>query len=95
MLVRYVRQIVDKILPDGPLKQPRVLQNHAEQLVHILAPDLLRGYAVDPDAAVGDLIEPHEKIDHSGLARAGRADDGDLLAGRDMGGKVLDDDLIR
>ena len=51
--------------------------------------------AVDADAAAVQLEKAHEQIDHGGLARAGRADDGDLLAGPDVGGEVLYDDFIR
>ena len=46
------------------------------------------------DAAAVDLEEAHEQIDHRGLARAGRADDGDLLAGLHLRGKILDNDLV-
>ena len=87
--------VVHKILPHRSLKEPGVLQNHAEETVYILPAHIGDGYAVDRYAAAVDLKEPHEKIDHCGLARAGRADDGDLLSGEHLGGKVLDDDLLR
>ena len=79
--------VVHKILPHRSLKEPGVLQNHAEETVYILPVHIGDGYAVDRYTAAVDLKEPHEKIDHCGLARAGRADDGDLLSGEHLGGK--------
>ena len=87
--------VIDQILPDGALEQPRVLQNHAEQAVDALPLHLRGGDAVDADLAGGQVVESHEQVDHGGLARAGGADDGHLLAGLYMGGEVLDDDLVR
>ena len=88
--------IVDEILPDRALKQPCVLQDHAE---HADArPHVASRCVGTPSIRMlppSDLIEAHQQVDHGGLARAGRADDRDLLTGCDMGGKVLDDDLIR
>ena len=85
MFIGHVRQIVDKIFPDCALKQPCILQNHAEQLMHVLTSDILRGHAVNLNAAVGNFIEPHKKVYHGSLTGAGRADDRNLLTRCDMG----------
>ena len=93
--VGHAGEVVGEVFTDRALEQPRVLQHHAEQALHVLALDVRRRDAVDFDAAVRQLVEAHQQIDHRRLARAGGADDGDLLAGGDVGGEVLDDDLIR
>ena len=87
--------VVDEVFADRALEEPCVLQHHAEEPVDILAPQLARRDAVDADAAAVHLEEAHEQIDHRGLARAGRADDGNLLARLHLGREVLDDDLVR
>ena len=85
MLISHIRQIIDEILPNRALKQPCILQNHAEQLMHVLTSDILRGHAVNLNAAVGNFIESHKKVYHGGLTGAGRADDRNLLTRCDMG----------
>ena len=40
--------------------------------------------AVDPDLAAIGIVEAHQQIDHSGLAGAGRTDDGHALTGHDV-----------
>lgn len=53
--------------------------------MHVLTSDILRGHAVNLNAAVGNFIEPHKKVYHGSLTGAGRADDRNLLTRCDMG----------
>lgn len=55
LLVRDTLHVIDQVLADRALKEPRVLQDHAEELVHILAAQVGRRHAVDRDAAAVDL----------------------------------------
>ena len=50
---------------------------------------------IHQDGAIVDVVETHQQLDHGGLPGAGRTDDGDLLTGFSIEGKVVDDDLIR
>ena len=93
--VRDALHVVYQVLPNRTLEEPGVLQNHGEHIVHRLAPQLGYRRAVYLYAAAVYLEKAHQQVDHRGLARAGRADDGHLLAGADLGGEVLDDYLVR
>ena len=83
--------VVDEVLADGPLEHPRILKDHAEDVVDFLAGHVLDGNAVDEDIAAVDLVEAHEEVDHGRLSGAGRSDDGDLHARLDLGREVVDD----
>ena len=83
--------VVDKIFTDGSFKQPRILQNHAENIVHGFPLHILRADAVDRDFSLIYLIETHQQVDHRRLAGAGRPDNRDLLSDLDIGRKVMDD----
>ncbi len=61
----------------------------------VLAGHLRDVDAVECDPARGDLVEPHEEVDQRRLAGAGRADDGDGLAGLDRQRQVLDQRDVR
>ena len=95
LLLRDAGLVVDQVLPDGALKKPGVLEHHAEQIVDVLSRHLGGGDAVDLDATAVDLKKSHQQIHHSGLARPGGPHDGHLLSGQDVGGEILDDDLVR
>ena len=92
--VRDALLAVDDVFADRALKEPGVLQDHAELLVDIAARDLRRRHVVDADLAALQLVKAHEKVHHRRLARAGRTDDRDLLAGLCLGGEVVDDELV-
>ena len=83
-------QAVEQVLADRAVEQPGVLQNHAEVLTQIVAGDVARIHAVDGNRPALDLVEAHEQVDQRGLAGAGRADDGDRLAGLGLQRKILD-----
>ena len=88
-------QAVEQVLADRAVEQPGVLQNHAEMLAQVVTGDVARIHAVDGDRTALDLIEAHEQVDQRGLAGAGRADDGDRLAGLGLQRQVLDQRLGR
>lgn len=95
LLVRDPGLVVDQIFTDSPLKQPGVLEYHAEQVVDALPGHFRGGHAVDFDVSAVDLKEAHQQIDHRGLARSGGTHNSHLLPRLNMGREVLDDDLIR
>ena len=74
---------------------PGILQHHAEALAQVAAVKVPDVVAVQQNFAGIHIIEPHEQLDHCGLARAGGADDGDLLAGLDIAAEIVDDGLFR
>jgi hypothetical protein len=85
---------VGDVVCDGALKQPGVLQDHAEGATYLVAGQLGVVGAVQADAAGVDLIEAYEQVDQGGLACAGRADDRDALAGGHVEGEVFDEGLV-
>ena len=50
--------------------------------------------AVQGDGTGIHIVEPHQQLDHGGLARAGGAYDGDLLAGVHGAAEIVDDGLF-
>jgi hypothetical protein len=79
---------------DGAGEHPGVLEHHAEGTAHLVAGEVAVVDAVEQDAPGVDLVEAHEQVDDRGLARAGRSDDGDRLARRDVEREVLDERLV-
>ena len=95
LLVRGIQTAIADVLHDRALEQPGILQHHAEALAQVAAVKVPDVVAVQQDFAGIHIIEPHEQLDHCGLARAGGADDGDLLAGLDIAAEIVDDGLFR
>ena len=79
LLPRCVRTAVGDVVGYGAAEEPCVLKHHAEQRADIVARSLGNVVAVDAYAAAVDIVKSHEQVDYRGLARAGGADDGDLL----------------
>ena len=50
--------------------------------------------AIQGDGAGINIVEPHEQLDHGGLAGTGGANDGDLLAGLHLTAEIVDDGLF-
>ena len=94
LLVGDALHIVNKVFAHRSLKQPGILQHHAEQLMHVLPAQIGNGNTVDGNGTAVQLEKAHQQVEHGRFPGAGRADDGDLLAGVYLGGKILDDDLI-
>ena len=95
LLVGGVQTAVADVLHDGALEQPGVLQHHAEALAQSAAVKVAHVVAVQGDGTGVHIVEAHEQLDHGGLARAGGADDGHLLAGLHRTAEVVDDGLVR
>ena len=95
LLVRCVRLAHDDILADGAGLEPGVLQHHAVGRAQAAARQLADILAAHADAAAVHIVEAHEQIDDRRLAAAGRADDGNTLAGLRGKIKMLDQVLLR
>ncbi len=92
--VRRLGAAVADVFHDGALKEPRVLQHHAEGAPQVAARIVAHVAPVDEDGAGVHIVKAHEQLDHRGLAGAGRADDGDGLARRHVAAPVVDDRLL-
>ena len=90
-----VQLAIADIVFNAPLKQPGILQYHAEHLAQLAAVKVTDIMAVYLDGAAVDVIEPHQQLDHGGLAGSGRTDDGNLLPRLYLGAKIIDNDMIR
>ena len=90
LLVGGVRLAVGDVVPHRAVEHPGVLQHHAVQRAQGVAADLFDRLAVHPDLAGVDVIEAHQQVNHGRLAAAGRADQGDALAGLHVQVKVAD-----
>ena len=60
------------------------MKHHAKHLAQLIAVKVLDIVSVNEDRAAADIIKSHEQLDHCRFARAGRADDGDLLSRTDF-----------
>jgi hypothetical protein len=92
---RRFRMSVADVLLDRLREQRRILQHDAEGGAQILHAVFAQVMAVEADAAFTHIIETRQQVDQRGLARAGRTDDGDLGAGRDVQADVLQHGLLR
>ena len=95
LLIGSVQPTVADILHDGALEEPCILQNHAEALAQgaaVKVPDIV---AVEGDGTGVHIVEPHQQLDHRGLAGTGGADNGNLLPGLDIAAEVVDDRFVR
>ena len=95
LFIGGVQPAVADVLHDGALKQPCVLQHHAKAFAQGAAVKVPHIVAVQGDGTGIHIIEAHEQLDHGGLACAGGADDGHLLAGLDLTAEIVDDGLVR
>jgi len=71
---------VGDVLPGRPAEHPGVLQHHADLPAKIATPQLGDVAPIEGDAPVVELVEAHDQVDQSGLASAGRPDNGDGAA---------------
>ena len=93
-LVGRVGAAVADVVGDGVVEQHGVLRDHADGGAEARLGDVAQVLAVDGDAALDDIVEAIEQARDGGLAGAGRADDGDGLAGRDLEADALEDGAI-
>ena len=54
---------IGDIVADRAVKQPRILQHHAEQAAQVAALDSVISDAVNRDAAAIHFVEPHQQVD--------------------------------
>jgi len=86
---------VGDVLRDGALKEPGVLEHHADappQLPPGQGGDVLPVYG---DGAAVQLVEAHQQVDQGGLAAAGGAHDGHHLVGAHLQVQVVDQGALR
>ena len=72
-----------------------VLQNDAQRVAQIGLLDLVDVNTVVTDLAIVDIVEAVDEVGDGGLARAGGADEGQLLAGLGVEGDVVQNRLFR
>ena len=94
LFVGGVEAAVADVLHDGAAEQVGILQDHGDVLSQHVALDVLDVDAVDGDRAGINVIEAVEQVGNGGLACAGGADEGDLLAGLCVQGDVLQHGLL-
>ena len=80
-LVRRVELAVADVVHDRAGEQIHILQHDAERVAQVGLFDVVDVDAVIADLAVGDVVEAVDEVRDGGLARAGRADKGQLLPG--------------
>ena len=68
------------VLAHACVSKPRVLQDHAPIRAQRGAGNFSHVGAADLDRAVANVVEAHQKIDHRGLATAGRPYDRNALS---------------
>ena len=95
LLVGCVQPSVADVLHDRAGEQVGVLEHHGDVLAQGIAPDAAYVHAVDGDAAGFDVVEAVQQVRDGGLARAGGADEGDLLARARVERDVLQNGLFR
>ena len=95
LLLGRVGIAVRDVLADRAAEEPRVLQHHADLRAQLRARDRRDAAPVERDLAPVQLVEPHDQVDERGLARAGRADDRDRLAGLGDERERLDQRAVR
>ena len=86
---------VGDVVVDRAAEQPRILQHHAGALAQIVAGHRPSVDTVDGDRARVDVVEPHDQVHQRRLARAGRPDDRDHVAGLGHQRQLLDQRLVR
>ena len=94
LLIGDIFLAVDDIFTVCSLKQPCILQNHAEQGVHIAALHFRYRHAVYAYLAAPQLVKTHEQVHHRGFACTRVADYCNLLSGQHLGREVVYDGLI-
>ena len=94
LLHRRVLASVDDVIKNRAAEKPGVLQNHRIRAAQRIAPDVADFIPVDQNAAAVDVIKAHQQVNDGRLPRAGRADDGDRLAGLGVDRKRFQDGLL-
>lgn len=91
LLVGGVGPPVGDVGPDRVGEEEAVLRYEADGGAQRLQGQVAHVVAADADGAAGRVVEPGHQERDGGLAAAGRADDGDGLAGADGEGEAVED----
>ena len=94
-LVRRVELAVADVVHHRAGEQIHILQHDAERVAQIRLFDVVDVDAVIADLAVGDVVEAVDEVRDGGLARAGRADKGQLLPGLGVERNIMQHGLLR
>ncbi len=94
LLVGGVQVAVADVLHHRAGEQVGVLEDDAQAAAQVGLLDLVDVDAVVADLAVGDVIEAVDEVGDGGLARAGGAHKGDLLARLGPQADVVEDQLV-
>ena len=95
LFIGGVKPTVADVLHDGALEQPCVLQHHTKAFAQGAAVKVPHIVTVQGDGTGIHIVKAHQQLDHSGLARAGGAYNGHLLAGLHRAAEVVDNSLVR
>ena len=95
VLIRCLQPAVADVFHHGAGKQMRVLQDDTEGPAQIILLDIAHVDAVIGDVAALNVIEAVDEVRDRRLARTGRADEGDLLAGLGIEREVFQHRLVR
>ena len=94
-LIGCIQLAVADVLHDGSCEEVHVLKHDAERVAEVRLFDVVDVDAVISNLAVGDVIKPVNEVCDRSFACAGRADEGELLAGLGVKGHVMKHLLIR
>ena len=92
LLARVVASVGD-VLADRAGEEPGVLQDHPEHAAQRAALQVPDVDAIHANGAAVDIVEPHQQVDEGRLAGAGRSDDRDHPARRNLQRHVFDERL--
>ena len=81
LLQRGVRPAVGDVLAHGAVEQEHILGHEADGVPQVGQPEVAMSWP-STSMPAGDVVEPKQQLDDRGLARAGRADDGNGVPGR-------------
>ena len=95
LFIRRVKFTITDVAYHRAGEEVDVLQDDAERAAQVGLFDLADVDAVVENLAVGNVVKAVDEVRDGRLARAGRADKGDLLAGLCVDGDVVQDLFIR
>ena len=94
LLIGGVQLSVADIVHNRACEQVGVLQNYGLRAAQVALLDLVDVDAVVADLSVRHIVEAVDQVGDSGLSGAGRANEGDLLAGLCVEADAVEDGLV-
>ena len=95
LLIRSIQLAVPDIFHNRTLKQPGVLQYHAEVFPKVAAVEFLYIMPVHLNGALIYIIETHQQFYHGGLAGTCRSYNRNGLSGLHLTGEILYNNFVR